>query len=72
MDCISKRNQLSADIAVLLKRIKDIHDEESLLRNDLRNNIIDEKRYTEECNSLRIQQKNVSELLAAKQVNCKL
>ena len=70
MDCISKRDQLSADIAILLKRIKTIHDEESLLRNDLRNNIIDEKRYTEECNSLRVQKKNVTDLMLAKQSDC--
>lgn len=73
VECISRRDQLSADIAILLKRIRDLHDEEALLRNDLRNNKTDEKRYTDEWNSLRTQKKNVSEVfdyLLDKQAVC--
>ena len=51
-ECRKKHEQLSSDISVLLKRIKHIHDEESLLRNDLRNNILDERRFMNELETM--------------------
>lgn len=58
LDAINKRDQLTSDINVLLKRIKDIHEEESLMRNDLRNNITDLKRYEAEVKELRLQRQD--------------
>ena len=51
-ECKLKHQQLSSDISVLLERIKNIHDEEVLLRNDLRNNLLDETRFTDELSDL--------------------
>ena len=51
-ECKVKHEQLSSDISVLLERIKNIHDEEVLLRNDLRNNLLDETRFTDELGDL--------------------
>lgn len=51
-ECKVKHEQLSSDISVLLERIKNIHDEEVLLRNDLRNNLLDETRFTGELGDL--------------------
>lgn len=51
-ECKVKHEQLSSDIRVLLERIKNIHDEEVLLRNDLRNNLLDETRFTDELGDL--------------------
>lgn len=59
--CISKRNQLTADIEILLNRIKGIHDEETFLRNDLRNNLTDQKRYTKEYDALSMQKERLSD-----------
>ena len=58
LDAINKRDQLTSDINVLLKRIKDIHEEESLMRNDLRNNMTDLKRYEAEVKELRLQRQD--------------
>ena len=58
LDAINKRGQLTSDINVLLKRIKDIHEEESLMRNDLRNNMTDLKRYEAEVKELRLQRQD--------------
>ena len=58
LDAINKRDQLTSDINVLLKRIKDIHEEESLMRNDLRNNMTDLKRYEGEVKELRLQRQD--------------
>ena len=52
------KDQLTSDINVLLKRIKDIHEEESLMRNDLRNNMTDLKRYEAEVKELRLQRQD--------------
>lgn len=49
---IARHEQLSSDIEILLGRIKGIHDEEVLHRNDLRNNITDQKRFTKELQRL--------------------
>lgn len=51
-ECKTKHAQLTSDISVLLERIKSIHDEEVLLRNDLRNNLLDETRFTDELGDL--------------------
>lgn len=59
--CIAKRNQLTADIEILLNRIKEIHDEETFLRNDLRNNLTDQKRYRQEYDVLSQQKEKLSE-----------
>ena len=58
LDAINKRDQITSDINVLLKRIKDIHEEESLMRNDLRNNMTDLKRYEAEVKELRLQRQD--------------
>ena len=58
LDAINKRDQLTSYINVLLKRIKDIHEEESLMRNDLRNNMTDLKRYEAEVKELRLQRQD--------------
>ena len=45
---ITRQEQLTADIAVILDRIKEIHSKELLLRNDLRNNVLDRSRFANE------------------------
>ena len=45
---LAKQEQLSSDITILLRRIKEIHEEEMLHRYDLRNNFTDWRRYEEE------------------------
>ena len=61
-ECKVKHEQLSSDISVLLERIKNIHDEEVLLRNDLRNNLLDETRFTDELRLVKLgQQANLQE-----------
>ena len=42
---IARQEQLTADIDVMLGRIQDIHSKELLLRNDLRNNVLDYSRF---------------------------
>ena len=52
-ECTDRQHQLEQDIEVILKRIRRIHEEDLLYRNDLQNNLIDEERYTSECTELR-------------------
>ena len=52
-ECTNRQLQLTQDIEVILKRIKRIHEEDLLYRNDLQNNLVDEERYTNECVELR-------------------
>ena len=54
---LAKREQLTSDISVLLTRIREIHNEEVLNRNDLRNNILDRNRYSEKLSCLQEEQK---------------
>ena len=54
---LARREQLTSDISVLLTRIKEIHNEEVLNRNDLRNNILDKNRYSEKLTSLQEEQR---------------
>ena len=60
-ECTDKQQQLEQDIEVILKRIRRIHEEDLLYRNDLQNNLIDEERYTNECTELRSKIKLLSD-----------
>lgn len=52
-DLQSTQTQLTADIDILLNRMKETHQREIILRNDLRNNLLDRCRYTQEMTELK-------------------
>lgn len=56
---LAKREQLTSDISVLLARIKEIHNEEVLNRNDLRNNVLDKQRFSGKLGVLQEEQKRL-------------
>lgn len=56
-----RREELSADIEVILARIRKIHEEELFLRNDMRNNLLDRARFAAELGAMKEQRERGQE-----------
>lgn len=56
-----RREELSADIEVILARIRKIHEEELFLRNDMRNNMLDRARFAAELGATKEQRERGQE-----------